>query len=255
MLESDSSILTLARFLVISGSYQQALDMLEKADEKEQKSLECLILKGKIHAQQGMYEDAIKAWECVLDIEPGNEEARKAIKKAKEIQGLRMNKFYLKANLYYAGLFVTIIFLALATVFFWGKSRSEHYDELLNGLVNAQQKQIELTQATLDTFRETVSKPETKVNEALGRLDGSAEKLEEAFSIQRSDSILRAKEAKEFSEYLHSTIVNITALLEGLTGDIDAIQKKLDDRKQEVTEINERNGNNSGSANPDESSQ
>jgi tetratricopeptide (TPR) repeat protein len=187
--------------------------------------VEALDLKGKIYAQQGKYDQAIEAWQQVLTHAPNHEGALKAIEKAKQLKEIPMNKFYLRANLYYVGLFLIILALAFASVFFWGKSRGGHYDTLLQTLVETQQGQMKLTQSTLETLTASAAKSETAATKAFEKLEQRMAQLTELQGVHQAEAKGQSKGIQQLSTDLQTTAIQ----MEGLRQELDTLQQNYDE--------------------------
>jgi Flp pilus assembly protein TadD len=77
-------LFTQATQLARKGMYIQAERALTLLLKYTQPSSKIYLLLGKIYAQQRRYNDAITKWETVLTLEPNNNEATKAIVRAKK---------------------------------------------------------------------------------------------------------------------------------------------------------------------------
>jgi type VI secretion system protein ImpK len=107
------AVVLTARQIAADGGYAAASRLLDSCDSAIQ-TLDVLLLRAKMAAQQGRYQEAIAHWQEVLKVSPENEEARQGIPLAQRLDGMKGNAFYLRANLYYALLLATIAALVVA---------------------------------------------------------------------------------------------------------------------------------------------
>ncbi len=84
----ERQIFEAARFLAAKGRYDVAAALLDTVSD-EALQVDTLLLRGKIHAQTGRYEEAIKVWDKILAKSPDNREAADAIRKARQMQKSR----------------------------------------------------------------------------------------------------------------------------------------------------------------------
>ena len=71
--------------LASEGRFQDALEKMAVAAELKKDYSKPHLVMGNIYAQKGMHTEAIECWQKVLTVNHGDEKARKAIAKAKEI--------------------------------------------------------------------------------------------------------------------------------------------------------------------------
>lgn len=120
------AMLQVAAQIAAAGQYQAASAVIEGlAPATGQPSV--ALLRAKIAAQQGRYEEAITHWKEALSMTPDNQEAQAGIALAQRLAERRASRFYLRANFYYAVLLLVIVGLIglLALTWFRGAGRSE----------------------------------------------------------------------------------------------------------------------------------
>jgi outer membrane protein OmpA-like peptidoglycan-associated protein len=129
--------------LAAQGKFDAALALLD-ALGGDKPVIEAYLLRAKIMAQQGRYEDAIRNWDSVLAVEPGNEEATRGRELARKLTGKRGGLFFLRANICYAVLVAAVVVLSvlLAT----NRSRGPGGGELptLQALLDTQRANTQL---------------------------------------------------------------------------------------------------------------
>jgi flagellar motor protein MotB len=111
---SSSFALQNASQMAAVGNYQAASSLLDMFKEDET-AVEVHLLRAKIFAQQGKFEEAIKQWQQVLRKNPNNQEAREGIKKASRLKSCPAGKFFLRTRLF-VGSFIFIL-VGLVAVF------------------------------------------------------------------------------------------------------------------------------------------
>ena len=153
-------VLQAAMQLAAAGKYTAASALLDTARLPE--SLAEYLLRAKIAAQQQNYGESIAHWRQALVLAPGDEAAQRGLARVQELQTRRGGRFYLRANLYYAALLLTIAGLGAALFLLWlrgsgGPSRSD-----IAAMRAAQEQQIQLSRQ----LAETLSASRNNVNPA-----------------------------------------------------------------------------------------
>ncbi len=111
---SEPFALQIASQLAAIGYYQAASSLLDTFKEDET-SIEVHLLRAKILAQQGKFEEAINRWQKVLKKDPKNQGALEGIKKASRLKSRPASKLFLRAKILYV--FIFLIFVGLVAIF------------------------------------------------------------------------------------------------------------------------------------------
>jgi len=82
--KTGDALFAQATQLARKGKYIQAERALNLLSMHQRPSVRVYLLLGKIYAQQNRYGDAIAQWQHALELEPENDEAIKAIARAKK---------------------------------------------------------------------------------------------------------------------------------------------------------------------------
>ena len=109
---SEPATLRVAARLAAVGRYSAAERLLDALDEREGRAA-ALLLRAKMAAQRGHYEQAVGHWQEVLSLAPDSVEARRGLHLARQLQSRVGGRFYLRANLYYGVLMLVIVGLAV----------------------------------------------------------------------------------------------------------------------------------------------
>jgi tetratricopeptide (TPR) repeat protein len=145
------------------GNYQAAAALLDQAGP-EGESLEALLLRAKIAAQQKQYDQAIGFWEQALRLDPDCSHAREGIALARRLRSSPVGGFFLRAGLYYAILLLLVVVLSAILIggglALLGRGRP---DDLI--------RQISVMQTDLKTLNTTVQDLESKLRESQSQME------------------------------------------------------------------------------------
>lgn len=138
--------------MAASGQYAAAaslLDLLYPAAHQ----LEAQLLRAKIAAQQGHYEEAIAYWREALSLSPDNLEAQRGIAMAEQLKARRGGRFYLRASLYYASLGAIIICLVALLAFVLIRNAGRPEAVSAKSALEAEQQQLQLTRELAESLK------------------------------------------------------------------------------------------------------
>lgn len=150
-----------------SGQYQAAGTLLDAFDSSGI-TVEVHLLRAKIAAQQGRYEEAITHWQEVLSLVPDNREAQRGVELAQELKTKRGGSFYLRANLYYAILLLTIVGLITLLLFMVSRNAGHSDPASAEAILEAQERQFQLSREIAESLKAVSNK---------GQLNEAEEKL------------------------------------------------------------------------------
>ncbi|HEX4961290.1 MAG TPA: OmpA family protein [Thermoanaerobaculia bacterium] len=144
-----------AQQMAATGGYAAASRLLDGCDP----TLDVLLLRAKMAAQQVLYQEAIAHWREVLKMSPENGEAQRGMALAQRLDGGKGSRFYLRANIFYALLLAAIVALliALASLASCGGGHSEAAS--LRALAAEQKRQIETTRNLVASLTEAANRP------------------------------------------------------------------------------------------------
>jgi len=100
-------LLQSAARMAAAGRYEAAVSLIDTLDGDEPE-LDALLLKAKILAQQGRYQQAIGLWKEVLQRQPENREARAGVRRAEKITKSSLGRFYQYSASCYATVIVAV---------------------------------------------------------------------------------------------------------------------------------------------------
>jgi tetratricopeptide (TPR) repeat protein len=224
--------LQLAEWFAFQGEYLAAHELLKHAAVSPADKPRVHMLNGKIAAQQGEFDQAIREWEEVLKMEPDNAEAQAAIEKAEALKSARRRKFYLRANLYYAVLSGAVLICLLAAAFFCGRSTRQEASPVLEQIARAQERQAGLTSKAVDAISESISsaKPDKesliRLETILGGISRDIGALEKRLSDLPRDIGALDKRLSDLSRDV--------ADVKGLKGSVESVQKELQAKIDEL---------------------
>lgn len=138
----EGRILETARFLAAKGQYEVAAALLDMVHE-EALQAETMLLRGKIHAQTGRYEEAIKTWDQVLAKSPDNREAADGIRKARQMQNSWVASHLPRLRIAAAAGGVLCLLLLLTGSFALGRRMTAGDHIRLQGLVRAVESHVD----------------------------------------------------------------------------------------------------------------
>jgi type VI secretion system protein ImpK len=160
--------------MAASGHYRAASNLLDAFDSTVS-SVHVHLLRAKIAAQQGRYDDAIAHWREALLMVPDNREAQQGIKLAQGLKAKRGAGLYLRANLYYSILLLAVAglvaLLLLATSRKAGNSDKSDSTSI-KAVLEAQERQIQLSREILESLKPTAAKDEHNENKEEEKLAG-----------------------------------------------------------------------------------
>jgi type VI secretion system protein ImpK len=137
--------------MAASGHYGAASAMLDALDSAEGTTA-ARLLRAKMAAQQGRYEESIAHWRAVLAEAPDSGEAQDGLKLAEQLKGRRGGAFFLRANLYYAALLL-IVALLVALPLVAGRGTSRIEPDHAAAILDAQQRQLQLSRELAETLK------------------------------------------------------------------------------------------------------
>jgi flagellar motor protein MotB len=206
---SESFALQIASQLAAIGNYQAASSLLDTFKEDEI-SIEVHLLRAKIFAQQGKFEEAINQWQQVLKKDPKNQGAMEGIKKASRLKSRPASKLFLRAKILYV--FIFLIFVGLAAIFSYLVGRGSVNVEKMASqeMVKLQEQQTQQIILKIDEKLQplvNVSKPtppeiEINVPGILKRIDGNHVVLTFEFGLFYSGTNILKPEAKHILSLL-----------------------------------------------------
>jgi type VI secretion system protein ImpK len=145
-----------ATHMAAAGYYQAASALLDAIASSEI-PVEVRLLRAKMAAQQRRYDEAIAHWQEVLSMVPQNQEAQRGMALARELKDRRGRRFYLRANLYYAGLLLTIASLVVAL--FFATFRNADYSDTAStkAILDVQERQLQLLREMAEPLKAAVA--------------------------------------------------------------------------------------------------
>lgn len=215
-----------AQQMAAGGSFAAASQLLDGCDP----TLNVLLLRAKMAAQQGRYQEAIDHWREVLKVSAENGEAQRGIVLAQRLDSVKGNRFYLRANLIYALLLAVIVVLliALASLASCGGGRSEVASLL--ALAAEQKRQIEMARNLVAAQTEAAARPadgvavnlQLDIPGASLRRDGSELVLTFTDGLFRRGTELRPEARRSLASLAHQLepwAGRVTVCVNGYTDD------------------------------------
>ena len=212
---NSNDVILAAQQMAAKGKYEDSLALLGQIKEEEQNT-ELHFLKGKIYAQQGLLPDAIKEWEAVIQKNQEHLEARKALMYARKMQIMYKNPFFLRARLYYAFLFLALIFLGVLAIHFYWQARG--FEKLT---ISLQEEQTQVEKKKIATWaqrsEESFSKLSIEIANILSQTQKICEKLDKEQTQIKSELTLVTKKLSDIetaqrkqNEFTENHLENIT---------------------------------------------
>lgn len=156
-----------ANALAANGQYIAASSLLDTLDNTTN-PVAITILRGKIAAQRGEFEEAIHHWQSALNHQPNNQEAREGMELAMELKDNPARAFLFRANLHATVQYGLITFLLIILLIFALRDPQEHLIDTTAAIFSAHQ---EKTQAALtETKSEIRQELTTHLDELEARL-------------------------------------------------------------------------------------
>jgi tetratricopeptide (TPR) repeat protein len=137
----ERQILDAARSAAARRQYRLALSLVDVV-KGEALQPEVMMLRGKIHAQTGRYDEAIKAWKEVLAKTPDNQEAGDAIRRAEQMQKSPMAPYLSRIRAAAAAGAVLCLLLLMMGSFALGRRMTAGDHTRTQGLVREVQAQL-----------------------------------------------------------------------------------------------------------------
>ena len=152
---SEPATLRVAARLAALGRYSAAERLLDALDEREGRA-DALLLRAKMAAQRGHYEQAVGHWQEVLSLAPDSVEARRGLHLARQLQSRVGGRFYLRANLYYGVLMLVIV--GLAVLLLTTSRRADSLDaDSARLLLERQEQQLRTSRESVESLRPTTA--------------------------------------------------------------------------------------------------
>lgn len=195
----DQSV-RVAASLAASGQYAAAHSLLNAAEGADN-AAEARLLRGKILAQQGLYDAAIAEWQSVLAKVPNHAEAQQAIRTAQELRDRKAGPLRLRARLLRAACLAALLAAAILLAFGAGlwSSRCAYSQTILGvpatragetGSLRSAIERIVDTSAShvqkgLADAREESARTATRTGQQLDGLQGGLQELEKQAQANR----------------------------------------------------------------------
>jgi type VI secretion system protein ImpK len=177
---SKSFALQTASQMAAIGNYQAASSLLEILREEDM-SNEVYLLRAKIFAQQGKFEEAINQWQEVLKKDPSNQEAREGVKKASRLKARPANKLFLRVKILYGFIFLLLVGLVAVFSFMAGRGSGNPGKIVSQEVIKLQEQKFqqiilkidEKLQPLVNVHKPTPPEIEINVPGIIKKIDGS----------------------------------------------------------------------------------
>ncbi len=147
MTNTDSTVLTEAARLGAAGRFPEAHAALGRGQDRGHR-----LLRARLFAQEGRFGEAIGQWQAVLEDDPGNDDARAGIRRARAVHASGGSALVLRAHLIQAVLAAAVVVLAVLLALRPGQSA-------VDAAIAEGREQLEVLRASaLDTVREVVER-------------------------------------------------------------------------------------------------
>lgn len=188
----ERQILEAARFLAAKGRHDVALALLDTVND-EALQVDAMLLRGKIHAQAGRYEEAIRLWDQVLAKSPGHREAVDAIRRARQMQKSRFASHLSRIRFVAAAGIVLCILLLSVGSFALGRRMTAGDHDRLQRLVDTLQADIRQISddATDATAKALMSQAEQDRQALLAAIDTLQQRVQSLMEQQTTSAANR----------------------------------------------------------------
>jgi tetratricopeptide (TPR) repeat protein len=211
-----------ASYLAVQGNFKAATSILDKLQGKE-RSVEVLVLRGKIAAQQKNYEQATGYFNDALDLEPENIEAKEGKHTAQQILSNPAGRFLFSIRPYIPA--AIIVVLLLAVVIMAGKIQGGNGN--VQSLLENHDKVITQLADTVTALKDNTSAAEQRISLLEKQLaeteNKSVSTAKNIFEEQLSGAIEGLK--TDYNQKISTVQVNLVTVMT-LSRDVQRLRKE-----------------------------